>query len=247
MEKIKRFFCLFLCLVCLLSLSGCATTDTDKGAAAGAGIGAIAGALLGAAIGGGDGALIGALAGAAVGGAIGYYHSKQLKDREQVMRENPARQSDHMVLTMKEIAVRPVKTDSHDSQTNEQIQNGSEVDLILVYDLTSPNEGEQFQLKEVRTIHNSNAEGVKQLLFEHPENAMSEQGEMETSVRYEIPADAQEGYYNYQVNLELAGNRYSKSKDFYVIDAHAKNFPQLPHYKTVYHLGGGRYLLTDFS
>jgi len=247
MQKIKNFFCLFLVLFLLLNLSGCATTDTQKGAASGAALGAIVGGLLGAAIGGGDGALIGALAGAGLGAMVGYYHSKQLKDRQQVLRENPARQNDRMVLTIKEIAVRPVKTDSQDSQTNEQVQNGSEVDLILVYDLTSPTEGEQFQLKEVRTIHNSNAEGVKQLLFEHPETAMSEQGEMETSVRYEIPADAQEGYYNYQVNLELAGNQYSQSKDFYVINTHAKNFPQLPPYKTVYYLGGGRYLITDFS
>jgi len=247
MQKIKNFFCLFLVLFLLLNLSGCATTDTQKGAASGAAFGAIAGALLGAAIGGGDGALIGALAGAGLGAMVGYYHSKQLKDRQQVLRENPARQNDRMVLSIKEIAVRPVKTDSHDSQTNEQVPNGSEVDLVLVYDLTAPNEWEQFELNEVRTIHNFNSEGVKQLLFEHPANAMSEQGEMETYVRYAIPPDAQEGYYHYQVSLELAGHHYSETKEFYVIDAHAKNFPQLPPYKTVYHLGGGRYLLTDFS
>jgi len=127
-----------------------------------------------------------------------------------------ARPRDRVVLTIKEIAVRPVKTDSHDSQTNEQIQNGSQVDLVLVYDLTSPNEGEQFELKEVRALYKVNSEGVKQLLFEHPVTAMSEQGEMETYVRYAIPPDAQEGYYTFQVSLELAGRQYTQTKDFYI-------------------------------
>ncbi len=75
-----------MCAVLVVGLVGCQTTDPYTGesktsnSAKGAGIGALAGAVLGAAISHdnrGQGALVGAALGGAAGGGYGYYRDKQ--------------------------------------------------------------------------------------------------------------------------------------------------------------------------
>ena len=77
----------FLIAVAVFSLVGCMSTDPYTGqqkvsnTAKGAGIGAVAGALIGVATASkkdrGKGALIGAVSGAAVGGGVGFYMDRQ--------------------------------------------------------------------------------------------------------------------------------------------------------------------------
>ncbi|MBC7549282.1 MAG: OmpA family protein [Polaromonas sp.] len=69
-------------------LSGCANmSETQKGTAQGAGIGAVAGALLGAAVGGGKGAATGAVLGGAAGAGGGYIWSKKMQDQKAAMEK----------------------------------------------------------------------------------------------------------------------------------------------------------------
>ena len=74
--------------VALSVLSGCANmSETQDGTARGAGIGAVAGALLGAATGGGKGAAQGAVLGGALGAGGGYIWSKKMQDQRVAMEQ----------------------------------------------------------------------------------------------------------------------------------------------------------------
>ena len=72
-------------------LSGCANmTETQKGTAQGAGIGAVGGALIGAALGGSKGAATGAVLGGAAGAGGGYIWSKKMQDQKAAMEKATA-------------------------------------------------------------------------------------------------------------------------------------------------------------
>ena len=72
-------------------LSGCANmSETERGTAQGAGIGAVGGALLGAALGGSKGAATGALLGGAAGAGGGYIWSKKMQDQKAAMERATA-------------------------------------------------------------------------------------------------------------------------------------------------------------
>lgn len=72
-------------------LSGCANmSETQKGTAQGAGIGAVGGALIGAALGGSKGAATGAVLGGAAGAGGGYIWSKKMQDQKAAMEKATA-------------------------------------------------------------------------------------------------------------------------------------------------------------
>ena len=72
-------------------LSGCANmSETQKGTAQGAGIGAVGGALIGAALGGSKGAATGAVLGGAAGAGGGYIWSKKMQDQKVAMEKATA-------------------------------------------------------------------------------------------------------------------------------------------------------------
>ncbi|CAE6490139.1 outer membrane protein OmpA-like peptidoglycan-associated protein [Nitrosomonas nitrosa] len=78
-------------LVTSLVLGGCATmTDTQRGTAQGAAIGAGTGAAIGAIIGGGKGAAIGAGSGAVLGAGAGYVWSQRMEEQKRQMESATA-------------------------------------------------------------------------------------------------------------------------------------------------------------
>ena len=82
---IKSLSCVALSIAVL---SGCANiTETQKGTAQGAGIGAVGGALIGAAMGGSKGAATGAVLGGAAGAGGGYIWSKKMQDQKAAMEK----------------------------------------------------------------------------------------------------------------------------------------------------------------
>ena len=87
-HTIKSLSCIALSIAVL---SGCADmSETQKGTAQGAGIGAVAGALLGAAVGGSKGAATGAVLGGAAGAGGGYIWSKKMQDQKAAMEKATA-------------------------------------------------------------------------------------------------------------------------------------------------------------
>lgn len=81
----------FVPLATIIVLSGCATmSDTQRGTAQGAAIGAGAGAAIGAIFGGGKGAAIGAGSGAALGASAGYIWSQRMEEQKKQMESATA-------------------------------------------------------------------------------------------------------------------------------------------------------------
>lgn len=88
----------FIVFLSIIAFTGCATVDSQSGdngsdkTKKGAGIGAIAGAVLGAAASSksdrGRGALTGAVIGAAVGGGVGHYMDKQEKELRDKLKDS---------------------------------------------------------------------------------------------------------------------------------------------------------------
>ena len=86
-----KTFSLSAVALSLAVLSGCANmSETQQGAAKGAGIGALGGAVLGAAVGGSKGAVTGAVLGGAVGAGGGYIWSKKMQDQKAAMEKATA-------------------------------------------------------------------------------------------------------------------------------------------------------------
>lgn len=86
-----RTFSLSAVALSLAVLAGCANmSETQQGAAKGAGIGALGGAVLGAAVGGSKGAVTGAVLGGAVGAGGGYIWSKKMQDQKAAMEKATA-------------------------------------------------------------------------------------------------------------------------------------------------------------
>ena len=85
---IKSLSCVALSIAVL---SGCADlSETQKGTAQGAGIGAVGGALIGAALGGSKGAATGAVLGGVAGAGGGYIWSKKMQDQKAAMEKATA-------------------------------------------------------------------------------------------------------------------------------------------------------------
>ena len=83
---------LLACVVASVALAGCESmTDTQKRAAIGTGVGAVAGAALGSAVGGSGGATrTGALVGAAAGGIGTYIWSQRMEEQKRAMEQATA-------------------------------------------------------------------------------------------------------------------------------------------------------------
>lgn len=74
-------------LMATVALSACATDDPYARTKAGAGIGAVSGAIIGNQVGGGKARLIGAALGALAGGAVGNYQDKQQLALEKALAD----------------------------------------------------------------------------------------------------------------------------------------------------------------
>ncbi len=82
----KRRFLQVGGLVLALGVAGCATDDPNRQAKIGAGIGAVAGAIIGHQIDHGSGRWVGAAVGALAGGAVGHYMDRQQREFERALR-----------------------------------------------------------------------------------------------------------------------------------------------------------------
>lgn len=89
MERVSK---IMLAIPVLFALTACATDDPNKRAKAGAGIGAVVGAILGHQIDDDNNSskVVGAAAGAIIGGAVGHYMDKQQKEFEEALAEEEA-------------------------------------------------------------------------------------------------------------------------------------------------------------
>lgn len=85
----KQHTKILLAIPVMMALGACATDDPNRRAKAGAGIGAVVGAVLGHQIDDDHNSskVVGAAAGALIGGAVGHYMDKQQKDFEEALAD----------------------------------------------------------------------------------------------------------------------------------------------------------------
>jgi len=161
--------------MCGLQLTGCAEmSSTEKGA----GIGAIAGAVLGAATGGNSkSVLIGAALGAAAGAIIAHYQDKQTATRAEAEHKYGAVKQDKLEIDSSTL-------------TPADVVPGDKVESAVQYTALAANEAQQIKLTETRTLV-SDKESV-QLASREVTRA---QGSHTSTMKFTLPKDMTKGNY----------------------------------------------------
>jgi outer membrane lipoprotein SlyB len=184
----RRSGATLLCLVFLgQAVAGCATmSEEQKGAAIGAGAGAVLGGLAGALLDSknpGRGAALGAAAGTVLGGAagwgIGAHRAKQVKTREQATADLNYRPEQGLVTRLDGTSVIP-----------QQVRPGDQVMLQTQYVILAPPQSGPVKVKETRTIFFNN-----QLVKQFEKETVLEFGTHNLQQVITLPNTAAEGPY----------------------------------------------------
>ncbi|MHB1233150.1 MAG: glycine zipper domain-containing protein [Burkholderiales bacterium] len=163
--------------LCALQLSGCADMSaTQKGA----GIGAVAGAVLGS-ITGGDrkSILIGATLGAIAGAIIADYQDKQTASRAEAERKYGAVKQDKLEI-------------DSSSLTPDNVMPGDKVESAVQYTALAPKQAQQFKVTETRTLISDKDKDSVQLASRE---VVRTQGSYTSTMKFTLPKDMAKGDY----------------------------------------------------
>jgi len=175
-------------------LSGCAAQNGEmrqhRGAAVGAGTGAVGGAVVGGLLGGRRGAVVGGLLGALAGGLVGNYHDQQEKNLAETRRShleyNPARGTR---IRIERVRTNPVT-----------VAPGDTVEIQLTYAVLTPREDVMVPVRESREIlFNGSTVGEASVDIER------EGGTWRSVVPITLPGNARPGSYRVVVSVESRG------------------------------------------
>jgi hypothetical protein len=175
-------------------LSGCAAQNggmrEHRGAAVGAGTGAVGGAVVGGLLGGKRGAVVGGLLGALAGGLVGNYHDEREKNLSETRRGyteyNPARGT--------RLKIERVRTNPPAAAP------GETVEIQLTYAVLTPREDVMVPVRESREIL---FEGSK--VGEASVDIEREGGTWRSVVPITLPGDARPGNYRVVASVESRG------------------------------------------
>lgn len=173
--------------MCCLQLTGCAgMSSTEKGA----GIGAIAGAVLGAAAGGNKkSALVGALLGAAAGAIIAHYQDKQTATRAEAERKYGTVKQNKLNIDASTL-------------TPGNVTPGDKVESTVQYTALAANETQQFKITETRTLI-SDKESVQLSSRE----VARPQGSHTSTLKFTLPQDVAKGNYTLVTTVSDGKNK----------------------------------------
>jgi len=175
-------------------LTGCAAQNggmrEHKGAAIGAGTGAVGGAVVGGLLGGRRGAVVGGLLGALAGGLVGNYHDQREKDLAET-RHAYAEYTPAKGTRLKIERVRSTPTAAAPGDT---------VEIQLTYAVLTPREDVMVPVRESREILFN---GVK--VGEASVDIEREGGTWRSVVPITLPGNARPGNYRVVVSVESRG------------------------------------------
>ncbi|MCL5883764.1 MAG: YMGG-like glycine zipper-containing protein [Deltaproteobacteria bacterium] len=175
-------------------LSGCAAQNggmrEHRGAAVGAGTGAVGGAVVGGLLGGKRGAVVGGLLGALAGGLVGNYHDQREKTLAETRRiytgYNPARGT--------RLKIERVRTNPPTAAP------GDTVEIQLTYAVLTPREDVMVAVRESREIlFNGSKVGEASVDIER------EGGTWRSVVPITLPGNARPGNYRVVASVESRG------------------------------------------
>jgi hypothetical protein len=210
--KMRKLFAIFLIVIFVVVLSGCATNgyydparSTGAGALGGAAVGSALGSIIGAAVGApGTGAWVGAAAGGVIGGASGYLYAQhrnsQTRDANlahQAYSYNPGRGN---IVQIENVNARP-----------STVKPGSQVNMEVSYTLLSP-ENQPQQVTIVREI----TEGGRQVTQPYYNQTTFADGTYTDNVALTIPREARPGSYTLTTKVMTSRATDQKSMTFYV-------------------------------
>ena len=175
-------------------LSGCASQNgamrEHRGAAIGAGTGAVGGAVVGGLLGGKRGAVVGGLLGALAGGLVGNYHDQQEKSLAETRRDyaeyTPAKGTR---LKIERVKASPVSA-----------APGDTIEIQLTYAVLTPREDVTVPVRESREILFN---GVK--VGEAAVDIEREGGTWRSVVPIILPGNARPGHYRVVASVESRG------------------------------------------
>jgi hypothetical protein len=175
-------------------LAGCATTNgglqEHKGAAVGAGAGAVGGAVIGGLVGGKRGAVVGGLLGALTGGVVGNYYDQKEKD----LAETRQAHSEYSAAKGTRVKIERVRA------TPATAAPGDTVDIQMTYAVLTPTEGLMVPVKETREILFNGAR-----VGETSVDIEREGGTWRSVVPITLPPDARPGSYRVVATVESRG------------------------------------------
>lgn len=188
-----------LCCVGLL-VQGCGWVEDHPKTAAGAGIGAVGGAILGGAARGKRGAVVGGLVGALAGGLIGNYLDRKDKAAQETNQAYSYAPTQGTRLEIIAAAAEPAT-----------VAPGGKVSLQVTYALMAPQETAQVPVVETRTLTFNGAK-----VAELNSNVNRTPGTYTSQVPVDLRADAPKGQYELTVTVAAAGQTAQRSASFTV-------------------------------
>ena len=189
----------------MFGTSGCVTVSEEhQGAAKGAGLGGLGGAVAGAILAGEGsrtkGALIGGLAGALLGGVIGNYAVDKKKTAKETSSKYAYEPSSGTVVRIETAAVTP-----------SVVSPGGTANLEATYAVMTPSSDSQVAITEIREV-TLNGE-----LVGNPEvNVKHSAGTYRTSVPLILPNDAKKGKYRVITTIKTESGKDSRESSFTV-------------------------------
>ncbi|MEK6695767.1 MAG: YMGG-like glycine zipper-containing protein [Candidatus Deferrimicrobiota bacterium] len=175
-------------------LSGCAAQHEGmrehRGAAVGAGTGAVGGAVVGGLLGGKRGAVVGGLLGALAGGLVGNYHDQ----REKNLAETRRGYTDYNAARGTRLKIERVRTNPPAAAP------GDTVEIQLTYAVLTPREDVMVPVRESREIL---FEGSK--VGEASVDIEREGGTWRSVVPITLPGNARPGNYRVVASVESRG------------------------------------------
>ena len=175
--------------MCGLQLSGCAEmSSTEKGA----GIGALAGAVLGSVAGGNrKSVLIGAALGAVAGAIIAHYQDKQTATRAEAEHKYGAVKQDKLEI-------------DSSSLTPDNVMPGDKVESAVQYTALAPKQAQQFKVTETRTLISDRDKESVQLASRE---VVRTQGSYTSTMKFTLPKDVAKGNYTLVTTVSDGKNK----------------------------------------
>lgn len=189
----------------MFGTSGCVTVSEEhQGAAKGAGLGGLGGAVAGAVLAGEGsrtkGALIGGLAGALLGGVIGNYAVDKKKTAQETTSKYSYQPSSGTVVRIETATATP-----------SVVTPGGTANLEATYAVMTPSSDSQVAITEIREV-TLNGE-----LVGNPEvNVKQSAGTYRTSVPLILPNDAKKGKYRVITTIKSESGKDSRESSFTV-------------------------------
>jgi len=189
LAKTGRWLSLFAAAALVLSAAGCEFIEEHPKAFAGAGVGAVGGAIVGGLAEGERGAFVGALVGALAGGAIGAYLDHRDSSAAETSEDFGYEPGEGIRVEVVSVRALPAT-----------VSPGDEVRLRVTYALMAPSPTANVEVREVRRVNFAG-----DTVAEITRTIMRTPGTYTSTVPLTLPGGAASGSYKVKITVSAGG------------------------------------------